>query len=314
MHLLISHAAPPGPQCQAALAQLSLPRLAELLGLLTAQAPVAGTPGTLTPLGERVRAQCLGFGGADGLIAWAAADAEQLGLTRQNGNTGWAWITPCHWEPQANHVAMGHPEDLNLSVQECEALRVALQPYFSSDAIQLHPLDRGTWLAQGDVFKDLPTASLERVAGASVDAWLPRQAQARSLRKLQSEMEMLLHTHAANALRAARGAPTVNAFWVSGTGTPVAAAASTVQPVRVDQTLKSLARHDNPAAWQQAWHALDTGPITELLQRAKAGQPAALTLCGERQALRWELQQQAWWNRLQNRMGSAVPQQLLGTL
>lgn len=314
MHLLISHAAPPGPQCQAALADLSLPRLAELLGLLTAQEPVAGSPATLTPLCERTRAQCLGLGGGDGLIAWAAADAEQLGLTRLHGKAGWAWVTPCHWEPQANHVAMGHPEDLDLSVQECEALRAVLQPYFASEGIQLHPLARGTWLAQGDMFKDLPTASLERVSGASVDAWLPRQAQARSLRKLQSEMEMLLHTHAANALRAARGAPTVNAFWVSGTGTPAAGAASSVQPVRVDESLKPLARHDNPTAWLKAWRALDAGPITELAQRAKAGQPAALTLCGERQALRWELQQQPWWNRLQNRMVSAVPQQLLGTL
>lgn len=315
MHLLISHAAPTGSQCQAALAQLALPRLTELLGLLTPLAPLGGSPGTLTPLVERVRANALGLEGADGLIPWAATDAQQLGLTKTSGLTGWAWVTPCNWRPQSNHVSMGHPEDLQLTPLECDALRTSVQPYFNEDGIALHPLASGAWLAQGAVFKDLPTASLERVAGASVDAWLPRQPQAKPLRKLQSEMQMLLHTHPVNDDRARRNAPTINAFWVSGTGTPQAAPRPPDIPLRHDDSLKTPTRQDHVAHWTTAWHALDGGAIAEALQRAKNNKPVRLTLCGERQAMTWELlQQQAWWNRLQNRMTSSAPQQLLGTL
>ena len=85
MHLLISHAAPPGLQCQAAIEQLELPNLTELLGLLTALPPVTGSPDSLTPLHERVRANSLGLHGADGLLPWAALDAQQLGLTKAHG-------------------------------------------------------------------------------------------------------------------------------------------------------------------------------------------------------------------------------------
>jgi hypothetical protein len=302
MHIVIPYAAPLGPQCQAALAQLQLPVLAALLELLQPTPPLLGTETSLTPLAERVQAKCVGLTGADGLVPWAALDAEHLGLRRVHGETGWAWITPCHWQVNADHVALDDPRELDLAAAESDALREAMQAYFAEDGIQLHPLSNSTWLAQGPVLAEFPTASLERVRGGTVDAWMPSGAGAQTLRRLQNEMQMLLYTHPVNDARVQRGLLPVNSFWISGTG-PLEAlpAAQSGSQAELIQTLAAPAQRDDPYAWSQAWSALDATTLTDLLRRAKANESVQLTLCGERMATTFELQSSPWWNRLQRR-------------
>ena len=314
LHVLISHAAPSGPLCQEATPKLTLPRFTELLGLLTPTPPMLGSPESLTPLPERLRANSLGVQGADGLLPWAAIDAQHLGLTKTRGDAGWAWVTPCHLDVQSNHVSMLDPKDLHLSTAECETLRTAMQPYFAEDGIELHTLSDSTWLAFGTVFRDLPTASLERVAGTSVDAWMPQQEQARPIRRLQNEMQMLLHTHAVNDARAARGTTTVNAFWISGTGTPAGAHGPATERLDVVDALRAPALAEDAPAWSEAWATLDATVLADLVQRAKASKPVKLTLCGERMAATLELQDKPWWSRIQQRFSTASPQQLLQSL
>jgi hypothetical protein len=314
MHLLISHAAPPGPLCQAAIEQLVLPHLSELLSLLTPTPPVLGSPETLTPLPERVRANTLGLPFADGLIPWAAMDAQQLGLTKIHGDAGWAWISPCHLEVRSNQVCMDDPQDLHISTQECETLRAAMKRYFEEDGITLHPLTNGTWLAFGNVFKDLPTASLERVAGTTIDPWTPQQEHAKHLRRLQNEMQMLLYTHAVNDSRSARRLPTINAFWVSGTGTPAATPPAGGDPLECVDTLRQAALRDDAQAWASAWQDLDNSRLGEMVRLAKSGKPVLLTLCGQRMAATLEFQNKPWWGRLQQRFSMSSPIQLLQSL
>ncbi len=314
MHLLISHAAPTGTACQAAIAELTLPHLSELLGLLSPSEPVLGSPENLTPLAERLRANNLGLVGADGLVPWAATDAQHLGLTKTHSDAGWAWITPCHLNVQSNQVQMDDPQDLHISTQDCESLRAAMKRYFEQDGITLHPLSNGTWLAFGDIFKDLPTASLERVAGSSIDPWIPRQEHARKLRRLQNEMQMLLYTHAINDARSARKLPTINAFWVSGTGTPTTSPLITTERLEHVDTLRRAALRDDAYAWAQAWHTLDSTVVADLIVRAKAGKTVQLTLCGERMAVTLAHKERPWWGRIQQHFANTSPHQLLQTL
>jgi hypothetical protein len=302
MHIVIPYAAPQGPQCQAALAQLQLPVLAALLELLQPTPPLLGSETSLTPLAERVQAKCMGLSGADGLIPWAALDAEHLGLRRVHGESGWAWITPCHWQVNADHVALDDPRELVLGAAESDALREAMQPYFAEDGIQLHPLSNSTWLAQG-------------VRGGTVDAWMPRGEGSHTLRRLQNEMQMLLYTHPVNDARAQRGLPPVNSFWISGTGPlDTLPATGTGSQAELVQTLAVPAQRDDAYAWSQAWAALDATTLTDLLRRAKANEPVQLTLCGERMATTFELQSSPWWNRLQRRFTAPPPAEFLLTL
>jgi len=314
MHTLIPFAAPAGPQCQDALARLELPNLAQLLELLTPTPPLLGAEDSLSPLFERVHAKSLGLQGADGLLPWAALDARQLGLTRTHGNEGWAWITPCHWQINADHVAMEHPDALALDAHEIDALRTAMQPYFAEDGITLHALNHSTWLAQGEVLRELPTAALARACGARVDQWMPRAPQARSLRRLQNEMQMLLYRHPVNDTRAAQRQLTVNSFWISGTGTLPEGALEKSGTMSVHHDLEATALRDDAPAWTQAWHTLDGTVLATLLRQAKANEALELTLCGERMAASFVLQNTAWWNRIQRKFTTPTPAGMLATL
>ena len=296
MHTMITDVAPLGPRCQAALPNLRLPKLQGLLRRLPNPQQMRATPDSLTPLAERLYAQALGLPAADGLVPWAALDASQRQLRLQpapntdasartgsaSAPVGWAWITPCHWQINSDHVAMHDPATLQLTAEESAALRIAMQPYFAEDGLALHPSEPGTWLACGSVLHQLPTAALARVSGDIVDRWLPRQAEARVLRRLQNEMQMLLYTHPVNAARSARGLPEVNSFWISGTGTLDGSQIDS-DVVRLD-ALHHANQADDATAWTAAWEALDHDAIGPLNAAAERGEPVKLTLCGQQGA------------------------------
>jgi hypothetical protein len=322
MHTLIPHAAPPSAQCQAALGTLRLPHLQRLLQLCTASNTLQGNPQDLTPLHERVLAQQLGLSGDDGLIPWAAWDAHRLSLTQQFGASGWAWVTPCNWTVHTDHVHMDDPQQLALPTHDALSLLHTMQPYFAEDGITLfaQPLGHACtrWLAHGAVFANLPTAALDRVASHTVDPWMPRQHQAKILRRLQNEMQMLLYTHPVNDARATFKLPPVNSFWVSGTGnlpnTPPAVEPDAPLPVTVRDALRKPALQDDATAWAQAWEALDSITLAQELERLQRGEPLTLTLCGPHRAITLQAQNTPWWGKLLQRWRAPTPSQFLAQL
>ena len=54
------------------------------------------------------------------------------------------------------------------------------------------------------------------------------------------------------------------------------------------RTLANAVFKEDWTAYQQAWQALDAGEIGALLARQQSGETVRLTLCGERNALRFE--------------------------
>jgi hypothetical protein len=249
--------------------------------------------GDLTPPGEHVHAQCLGLPLQDGLIPWAAWQALQLGLPQATG-TGWAQLSLCHWQINADHVAMQDPAGLQVTQAESQALMNAMREFFAEDGITLHPGKEGAWLAQGDLFAELPTASLERACGNKVDAWLPRDPRAKPLRRLQNEMQMLLYTHPVNDARAARRLAPINSFWVSASGKlPGGFVAKPVQ-VQYVGSLREYALNDDAAGWVAEWQRIDATILSNL--------PSTLTLCGETDAQTFESGAQNLWAQLKGRL------------
>ena len=246
MHLLIPFASSLSPECQHTLATLKLPNLDKLLRKLPLAHTDVADETTLSPPHERALAAAYGISvpnsattaWPDGQTPWGAWHAAQAGyVAKQAGDRpaqaghaptqpvhaaapgdAWAVITPCHWTVQTSHITMTHPRALNLADEESRALLAAMQPYFAEDGIALMYDTPTRWLARGEVFAGLATASPYRVVGGKVDDWLPKAAAAKNLRRLQQEMQMLLYTHPLTDARAARGLPAVNSFWVSGTG------------------------------------------------------------------------------------------------
>jgi hypothetical protein len=285
VHLLIPFAYALSDGCAQALRGLALPNLEKLLARLATAQRDAADEWTLSMPHERVLAREAGLPVAEGLIPWAAWQVRQA--ERDPGDRAWARITPCHWRVGHDHVAMDHPQALQLDAGASQAVLEAMRPFFEQDGITLAYDAPTLWLAHGEVFRDLPVASLDRVVGRVIDPWMPRTPQARTVRRLQQEMQMLLYTHEVNEERTRGGLLPVNSFWVSGTGALPPAVGAPPPGLQITHSLRDAALLEDWRAWAAAWQQLDAKECTHLLGELDRGQSVALTLCGERSAQTW---------------------------
>jgi len=265
----------------------SLKNLSLLLQRMTLTATDEGNALSLSTPHERVIARCQGLtpvsgGLTDGLIPWAAQ------LAADTAGKAWAFITPCHWAMGREHATLTDPSALGVTADESQALLAAMQPYFETDGITLYMSQPGLWLAEGEIFRDLPTASLDRVLGRNVDAWLPGAKTSRSLRRLQNEMQMLLYTHPINDERAASGKRSVNSFWISGTGALAQPASPMPDTPMAPRVLAEAVFADDWSGYADAWAGLDANDLARLLARQRSGGAVRLTLCGESSAQTYE--------------------------
>jgi hypothetical protein len=295
VHLLIPFAVSSAPECTAALRELALPQLELLLARLARRAADPGDEQTLSMPHERVLAREYGLAAADGCIPWAAWQVAQAGRDPQGA--AWAWITPCHWRVGTDHIAMGRPQELQLDAAGSRTVLEAMRPFFEQDGIALEYDAPTRWLARGDVFRGLATASLDRVAGRTIDDWMPRAPQAKMLRRLQQEMQMLLYTHPVNEERIRDGLLPVNSFWVSGTGALPGAQPAPPAGLQVTHSLHDAALLGDWPAWARAWQQLDAHECERLNRAVRAGSRVTLTLCGERTAQSWFSHAPGEWSR-----------------
>ena len=285
-HLLIPFAACDSDGCRKALASLRLPNLERLLARLTPAVLDSGPEDSLSPPHERALARHYGLGAADGQIPWAAWQAGGAA----EGHA-WAFITPCHWQVMMDHITMPHPDSLDLQEAESRTILAAVRPFFEEDGIALEYVSPTRWLAHSEVFRGLATASLDRVVSGvgarNVDEWMPPTAQAGPLRRLQSEMQMLLYTHAVNDARTERRLAPINSFWVSGAGALPSAPPPVAAPT-MPLALLHAAQNDDWAGWAAAWQQIDASACAGLLAALDQGHKVQLTLCGERNAQSFE--------------------------
>jgi hypothetical protein len=286
-HLLIPFASASAPECRAIGPQLVTPHLNALLAELTPEDTDAGNDHSLSLPHERALARALGlvqpagnpYG--DGLIPWAAAQSD-------DPTTPQAWFTPCHFQVGMEQVTLldGAP----LDDAHARPLFDALAPFCAEDAITLRYESATRWHASGEALRGIACASLDRVMGRPVDAWLVESpanpAGAQLLKRLQSEAQMLFYTHAVNDAREAARQHIINGIWISGAGALPAPLAPPTAPDMPD-TLRQAALRADWAAWQAAWAALDATTIKPLLDAARRGKAVTLSLCGERSAQRW---------------------------
>jgi hypothetical protein len=312
MHLLVPFAAAAGESAPAALEGLRLPRLEQLLARLAPGARTDFDAPSLNLPHEHVLAASRGWQAADGTLPLAAWAAQADGLQVQAGQ-GWGLLTPTHWQVGSDQIVLLDPAQLHLDDGESRALWQALRGLFDGEGWSLHWAAPLRWYAAHDSLAALTTASLDRVIGQPIDLWLPDRQAARTLRRLQSEAQMLLHTHLLNAAREARGELAVNSFWLWGTGRMQALCPTAAEPL-VDERLRGPWLAQDWAAWSEAWQALDSARLGELLARTERGEPVSLTLCGERAAQRFDSVHQPAWQRLMRRWRRVHSAQVLAPL
>ena len=325
MQLLIAYARVDDPGCAQAAAALRLPTLEALLGHLAVARHCPGSVDTLNPPHEVALAQALGIPAADGHLPWAAWTLARSG--HAPATDGWAWITPAHWEVGSHHVRMHDPQQLQVTPQEAHALLQAMAPWFAQDGIELRLDTPARWLARGPALATLASASLDRVIDSDLAPWMPA---APAMRRLQNEMQMLLHTHPVNEARSAHGLPTINAFWISGSGAlpegavPEGAVPRGAMPVgamperplrkgpspegvppdagpELADSLRASALRRDWAGWSRAWQEIDQDGCRRFAAALARSEDCELVLCSERHALHLKPVAPHWRNRLRRR-------------
>lgn len=315
MHLVIPFASALSDAARHALGTLELPNLERLLGRW---APVEGADDAdadeyaLSLPHERLLARLRGWPAADGLLPFAAEAARRDGLAPEVGS-GWGLVTPAHWHVGRDQVNLLDPAMLDLGEAEARVLHAALAPLFEDLGWAWRWAGPDRWYVSHPSLAGLPSASIDRVIGRNVDLWLNDHPGVMLVRRLQSEVQMMLYVHPLNDARAERGALPVNSFWLAGTGPAQPAAATLPAEVVVDERLRAPALADDWSAWADAWRALDAGPVRTLLESGQPGSADRLTLAGERVARTWRPVARPWWKRLAG-PGSAHAQPLLEAL
>lgn len=310
MHLLIPHACALSEAGTHTLRELALPQLSKFLAMSTAADPIGTDEYSLTPPHERALADAWGWRGDDGALPFAARQAAADGIA--TGERAWGLLTPVHWHVGREHISLADPAALALDDAESRALLDAIRPLFESEGWTLAWGAASRWYAAHETLDALPCASLDRVIGRNVDLWLPTHPQARLVRRLQNEVQMLLYSHPLNDAREARGQLPVNSFWLSGCGR--GQPASTAPAMVVDERLREPLLAGDWAGWADTWRTLDAGPLAELLAAAQRGGDAALTLCGERRAQRHAAARRSVWQRVAGSWRGVVPTTLLESL
>lgn len=309
MHVLIPFASSPSEAASHVLHDLRLPALTRLLQILTPALRSEGDETSLSPPHERALGTAWGWPLVDGALPFAARAAVADGIAA--GELAWGLLTPAHWSAGRDHVTLLDPTELALDAAESRDFFDAVRTLFESEGFTLAWGAPLRWYAAHASLAGLPCASLDRAVGRNIDTWLPKTPPQRLLRRLQSEVQLLLYTHPLNQAREDRGALAVNSFWLSGCGVwrPQAGA-----HVDVQDSLRAPLLGNDWAAWAEAWQALDAGLLAELAQRCAAGEHLTLTLCGERHAQSFEAQTRSLWKRVASHWRSASPAAVLEAL
>ena len=279
---------------------LNLPNLRQLLAALTLVDSDIGTEESFSPPHERALARAQGLPVVDGYIPWAAQKALSLGLeyAQTSAQTQpWSFVTLCHSVVGMGSMTMEDPDQLSVSEAESRQLFADMAPYFTEDGLTLHYLEPKLWLCCGEPLRDVRTASFDRVIGKSLSDWQPAGGESAKLRRLQNEMQMLLHTHTVNDVRSRSNAAAINSVYFHENAELLKdimkVSANITTSVNMPRSLANAALKEDWPAWVTAWEQLDATVFADLLKRTqtgKAGESVVLTLCGERSALRYELQ------------------------
>src|SRR5450755_2042560 len=158
MHLLVPFASDTSEACQHVLRDLALPRLENLLALLTPAGRDEGDAFTFSPPHERALAAAWGWHGGDGTLPFAAHAAAADGIA--TGDAAWALLTPAHWQLGRDHVTLLDPAGLDLDAAESRVLYDAVEDLFASEGFSMAWGAADRWYAARDDLQGFATASI----------------------------------------------------------------------------------------------------------------------------------------------------------
>lgn len=152
------------------------------------------------------------------------ADLPAAAITREflagdAADAIWLSADPAWVQPDMNGVRLLACGQLQLSMDEAQALAEPLKPVFDEAGLHLEISTPDRWHLKLPADTTLPSfAAPEQALGEDLSQHLPPGAEGRRWRVLLNEIQVLLHQHPLNAQRRARGLAPVNSLWLWGGG------------------------------------------------------------------------------------------------
>lgn len=157
-----------------------------------------------------------------------------LGGGSEPGEACWARADPVHLRVMRDRLILVPGHALGVTVEEARALCEALNRHFHAEAA-FEAVDPLRWCARLSGEASFDADCPLDAAGRDVD--LARPAGRGEPQRLLNEVQMLLHSHAVNEAREARGEPAINSLWLWGAGRKPASAASHWHSVAADEPI-----------------------------------------------------------------------------
>ena len=172
---------------------------------------------------------------SDGLRVWQIALLDALGIedharypsaaVTRTGDIAepardfWLHLQPMHFVAGLDRLtAVVLHGSTGVARAELAELEPTIGAHLRATGMQLVTTSRGDWLARSDRALDVQAATPETAAATPLEQAMPRGGAAPGLRRLMTELQMLLHEHPVNIERARRGVPEINAVWFHGPG------------------------------------------------------------------------------------------------
>ena len=181
------------------------------------------------------------FPGVDADVPAAAITREFLAGDAADGT--WLSADPAWVQPDMNGVRLLACGQMQLDMDEAQALAEPLRPVFDEAGMQLKISTPDHWHLRLPGDTPLPGfAAPEQALGEDLAQHLPQGPEGRRWRVLLNDVQVLLHQHPLNARRQARGQAPVNSLWLWGGGRlPDASPGKVLGVVGDDLLLRALA-------------------------------------------------------------------------
>ena len=150
---------------------------------------------------------------------FASAPASALGSGIAQPGEYWMQLEPVHFAAGLDRLTFLPLTDAaGILAAERASLEPLLAEHLRSCGMDLHVLADGSWAVRCERELQVETSSPDAASAHELDLVMPRGPDAGELRRVMTELQMLLHDHPVNDARARRGLPAINAVWVWGSG------------------------------------------------------------------------------------------------
>jgi len=214
----------------------------------------------------------------------------------------WLRADPVHLLAHRDRLTLLDPGALNPRAEEATELVALLNRHFSGDGLVFQAPHPARWYVRAPGAPRLATRELMQAAGRDIAGALPTGEDSLRWRRVLTEIQMLMHEHAVNQAREARGELPINSVWLWGGGKRPAvpgqhfthaggdnvlalalatrAGAETMAGAQlpVDPSSRALvvaeiagARHGDDRAWRQALAAIERTWFAPLLAGLRGG-------------------------------------------